>query len=79
MLGRILYECHIPELINSTCCFLFLNFQFAGPPVVEAVLEPLEAAVTHQRVGGHPEDLGAGAGGLQGAQAIITGMGDTLK
>ena len=33
---------------------VFLNVQFAGPPVVEAVLEPLEAAVTHQRVARHP-------------------------
>ena len=75
----MLYESHILELINSTCCFLFLNIQFPLVLVVEAVLEPLEAAVAHQGVTSHPQDLCAGPRGLQGAEVIITVMRATLK
>ena len=79
LLGPDIIWNYAPELINSTCCFLFLNFQFSRPPAVEAVLEPHEAAVADQGVTRHPQHLGAGPGGLQGAQVIITVMGATLK
>ena len=75
----MLYESQILELINSTWCLLSLNIQFPPSPVVESVLEPLEAAVADQGVTRHPQHLGAGPGGLQGAQVIITVMGATLK
>ena len=75
----MLYESHIRELMYSTGCFLFLNFQFPPGPGVESVLEPLEAAVADQGVTRHPQHLSAGPRGLQGAELIITVMGATLK